>query len=60
MKIQEYNFTGKGHFLNKYWVLSGFIISEKGKPGRWKGGLMKIIIIIIFIFTLVIDTHALL
>ena len=41
MKIQEYNFTGKGHFLNKYWVLSGFIISEKGTPGRWKGGLMK-------------------
>ena len=41
MKILEYNFTGKGHFLNKYWVLSGFIISEKGMPGRWKGGLMK-------------------
>ena len=36
-----YYFIGKGHFLNKHWVLSGFIISEKGTPGRWKGGLMK-------------------
>ena len=27
MKIQEYNFTGKGHFLNKYWVLSALWVA---------------------------------